>query len=88
VFNSITSMMLGLVGGCAFPPRQLPAFLRDHISPLLPSYWFAATARNLECGDGHASWLMVSLKLAVLAVVLAGLAALLFRRRFKTGLRA
>jgi ABC-type multidrug transport system permease subunit len=88
VLNSIAAMALGLVGGCAFPPRQLPAFLRDHVTPLLPSYWFVDTVRTLECGSGNAPWLAVSLKLAGLGVLLIGVAAFLFRRRFTMGLRA
>ena len=43
-------MALGLMGG-VFPPQQLPAIVRDHITPLLPSYWFVAAARNLQDGE-------------------------------------
>ncbi|MGB8370266.1 MAG: ABC transporter permease [Limisphaerales bacterium] len=88
VLNNITGMALALVGGCAFPPQQLPAFLREHISPLLPTYWFAETVRSLEAGGTNVSWMLVSLKLAGSGLVLIGLAALLLRRRFKTGLHA
>ena len=88
VLNNIAGMALALVGGCAFPPQQLPAFLREHISPLLPTYWFAETVRNLEAGGTNISWMLVSLKLAGSGLVLIGLAALLLRRRFKTGLHA
>jgi ABC-type multidrug transport system permease subunit len=88
VLNNIAGMALGLVGGCAFPPQQLPAFLREHITPLMPSYWFANTARNLQFSSGEGAWGIALLKLAVCGVVLTALAALLFRQRFKTGLRA
>jgi len=45
--------------GCAFPANQLPAFLRDHITPLMPSFWFvtrratfsSAAERRLGPGD-------------------------------------
>jgi len=87
VLNNIAGMGLGLAGGCAFPPQQLPAFLREHITPLLPSDWFVETLRNLECGSANAPWLFVSLKFAVVSVLLIGLAAFLFKRKFKTGLR-
>jgi ABC-type multidrug transport system permease subunit len=87
VLNNIAGMALGLVGGCAFPPQQLPAFLRKHVTPLLPSYWFVDALRNLECGSANAPWLFVSLKLIGISALLIGLAAILFRRRFKTGLR-
>jgi ABC-type multidrug transport system permease subunit len=88
VFNTIAGMALGLAGGCAFPPRQLPAFLREHVSPLLPTYWFAETVRSLQSGGANIHWALVALRFAVLSAVLIALAAFLFRRRFKTGLRA
>jgi ABC-type polysaccharide/polyol phosphate export permease len=86
--NDIVGMMLSLAGGCMFPTRQLPGFLREHISPLLPSYWFVETARNLQFGNEPVSWPVVVLKLAGTGAVLMLLAAFLFRRRFKTGLRS
>jgi len=87
VLNNIASMALGLAGGCAFPPRQLPEFLRDHITPLLPSYWYAETLRNLECGSANAPWLFITVKLMAVSAVLVMLAGSLFRSRFKAGLR-
>jgi len=86
LLTTITGMGLGLAGGCAFPSQSLPAFLREHISPLLPTYWFAETARNLEFG-GQVPWLLAAVKLAGLGALLIGLAALLFRRRIHRGLR-
>ena len=88
VLSNLTGMFLGIVGGCAFPPQQLPGFIRDHVTPLLPSYWFAEAARNMEYGGATAPWLFVTLKLLVAGILFAGLAAMLFRRKFKTGLRA
>jgi hypothetical protein len=88
VLNNMAGMALGLVGGCAFPANQLPAFLREHITTWMPSYWFVDTARNLQFGGANVAWGLVTLKLVVLSVVLLTLAAVLFRRRFKMGLRA
>ncbi len=88
VLNNMAGMALGLVGGCAFPANQLPAFLREHITPLMPSYWFVDTARNLQFGGANVAWGLVALKLVLLSVVLLALAAMLFRRKFKMGLRA
>lgn len=85
---SIVGMALGLAGGCAFPPQQLPTFLREHITPLLPSFWYCDTVRSLEFGSGTVSWALVSFKLAVVSAAFIALAAFLFRRRFKAGLRA
>ena len=88
VLNNLAGMALGLVGGCAFPANQLPAFLREHVTPWMPSYWFVDTARNLQFGGANVAWGLVTLKLVLLGVVLLALAAVLFRRRFKMGLRA
>ena len=87
VLNNVAGMALGLVGGCAFPAHQLPVFLREHITPLMPSNWFVETARNLQFNNPN-EWGLVLLKLAVCSLVLTALAAALFRRKFKTGLRA
>jgi ABC-type polysaccharide/polyol phosphate export permease len=84
----MAGMALGLVGGCAFPANQLPAFLREHVTTLMPSYWFVDTARNLQFGGADVAWGLVTLKLVLLSVVLLALAAVLFRRKFKMGLRA
>ena len=84
-FNTVISMALALAGGCMFPPQALPAFLREHITPLLPTYWFVDTARNLQYGGGDIAWLPALGKLLVLGVALLALAALLLRRQFRTG---
>jgi len=88
VLNNVAGMALGLVGGCAFPASQLPAFLREHITPLMPSNWFVEAARNLQFNGPGVAWGIVLLKLAICSVILTALAAMLFRRKFKTGLRA
>jgi ABC-type multidrug transport system permease subunit len=88
VLNNVVSMALGLVGGCAFPARQLPTFLREHITPLMPSNWFVETARNLQFNNTGVAWEIVLLKLVLCGVILTALAGMLFRRKFKTGLRA
>jgi ABC-type multidrug transport system permease subunit len=87
VLNNIAGMALGLVGGCAFPPQNLPAFLRDHITPLMPSFWFCDTVRNLESGNANVPWFFVTLKLVLLGAVFIAIAVFLFRQRFKEGLR-
>ena len=86
--NTIIAMALGLAGGCAFPPQALPAFLRKHITPLLPTYWFVDTARSLQSSDGEVAWGLALLKLVVVSAVLLALAAILLRRQFRLGVRA
>lgn len=85
--NTVVSMALGMAGGCMFPPQALPAFMREHITPLLPTYWFAETARNLQFGGAEVAWVLVLVKLLVLGGALMALAALLFRRQFRAGVR-
>jgi hypothetical protein len=87
VLNNIAGMGLGIVGGCAFPPNQLPGFLREHVTPLMPSNWFVETARNLQFNNANVPWMTVTVELIGLSLVLILLAAMLFRSRFKTGLR-
>lgn len=88
MLNNIAGMALGFAGGCAFPPQWLPVFLREHITPLLPSYWFVQATRNLQSGGGDVPWEPVLVKLLVCSVILTALSAWLFRRKFRTGLRA
>lgn len=85
--NTIVAMGLGLAGGCMFPPQALPAFLGKHITPLLPTYWFVDTARNLQYSDGAVAWLPALVKLLGLGFVLLAIAALLLRRQFQSGAR-
>ena len=85
--NTIIAMGLGMAGGCLFPPRALPAFLREHITPLLPDFWFVDTARNLQAGGGDVVWVLPLIKLFILSAVLMVAAAVLFRRLFRMGAR-
>jgi ABC-type multidrug transport system permease subunit len=85
--NSVVAMLLGFAGGCMFPARQLPPLIRDHVTPLLPSYWFVSGTRALQDGDPVA-WGLVSLKLVVVSAICIVLAVAIFQSRFKKGLRA
>jgi hypothetical protein len=80
------AMILGIAGGCAFPPEQLPTFLRERITPLLPSFWYTAAMRNLQSGAAEVQWMPAMVKLVVIGAILTGLAAFLFRRRLRAGL--
>lgn len=85
--NDLISMFLGLAGGCMFPVRQLPSVLRDHISPLLPTYWFVETARDLQSHAQAIAWSGPFLKLLVLGMFLLLVATFIYQRRFSHGLR-
>ncbi len=86
-FGSITGMLIGIAGGCAFPAEQLPALIREQVAPFLPNYWFVEAVRNLCLGNGTAPWGAVSLKSALLGLGLAVVAAALLRRRLQKGIR-
>jgi ABC-2 type transport system permease protein len=88
ILNNVIVMVISLAGGCMFPPQQLPAFLRDHVTPLLPTGWFASAARALQDEPTSAAWVGAGAKLAGLGVLMLVLAAALFRRRLRTGARA
>jgi hypothetical protein len=52
----------------------------------MPSNWFVEAARSLQFDNANAAWEMPCLKLTVCALILTGVAAVLFRQKFKTGL--
>lgn len=87
VLNNLAGMGLGFVGGCAFPVRQFPAWLRDHVAPLLPTYWFVETTRQLQFDDAPAPWGLPLCKMLLACAALTALAAWLFRHKFSIGSR-
>ncbi|MBI4662280.1 MAG: ABC transporter permease [Verrucomicrobia bacterium] len=87
VLNNLTAMALSLAGGCMFPPQQLPAFVREHLTPLLPTNWFVEGVRGLQFGGAAPDWAWASVKLAVLGLALIAAAAFLFQRRIERGIR-
>jgi ABC-type multidrug transport system permease subunit len=88
VLFNLVGMMLGILGGCAFPPENLPTLIRTRITPLMPSHWFVEAARHLQFDGASAGWEWVVLKLIGMSVGLIILAAFLFRRKYRSGLRA
>lgn len=87
-FASVINMMLGLAGGCAFPPNNLPPIIREHIMPWIPTAWFSEGVRHLEFDAGYLQWQSGAVRLFIAAVVFTTLASFLLRRRFASGLRA
>jgi ABC-type multidrug transport system permease subunit len=84
--SSIVVWILALGGGCLLPTRQFPGLLRNRVVPLMPTYWFVETARSLQ-SDQATRWSVTAVELFAASAVLMVLAAFLFRRRFKVGLR-
>jgi ABC-type polysaccharide/polyol phosphate export permease len=85
--NNLLVMILALAGGCMFPPEQLPDFVREHFTALMPTAWFVSAARDLQFGAGGAAWMVAALKLGALGVILIAGAAALFQRRLEQGVR-
>lgn len=88
LLGNVSIMTLSLCGGCMFPPEALPAFMREHLTPLMPTGWFASAVRELQDGGAGNGWVTAAMKLAVLGTVTVALATLLFRRRLQKGVRA
>lgn len=85
--TSIVIMVLAAAGGCMFPPNNFPAFLREGLMPLLPTAWFAATARALQEPMADPNWVLAALKLAAAGGVSLVLATRIFQRRLESGVR-
>ena len=85
--NSVVSMLLGFAGGCMFPARMLPQFVREHVTPYLPSNWFVEATHQLQEGNAVA-WQWLALKLFLVGVVLVVVAVGIFQRRLSRGWRA
>ena len=86
--NSVIVMCVSFVGGSFFPARQLPPLFRDHLSPLMPNYWFIEALRALQSGGGETPWGLAVLKLLVLGMALIIAASWIFQRALLKGLRA
>jgi hypothetical protein len=85
VLASMTAMVMGLAGGGTFPARQLPAFLREHICPLLPNYWYTEAVRSLNFEPHPGGWIGVCLRMSVVGLVFMIVAAVLLQRSLERG---
>ena len=84
---NIVAMLLGMIGGSTIPAQQLPALLRDHVSRLLPNYWYTEAVRTVAFDSHPGGWFMVAMKMALLGAVLMLLAAVILRRGLERGTR-
>jgi ABC-type Na+ efflux pump permease subunit len=85
--NGVMVMCLSFVGGSFFPARQLPPLFRDHLSPLMPNYWFIEALRELQSGGGEMPWVWAALKLSVFGLALVIGSSWIFQRALAKGLR-
>jgi ABC-type multidrug transport system permease subunit len=81
--NTIIAMSMGLAGGCMFPRNQLPAFIGNNLTPLMPTYWFTDAVRVLQMGATGQAWVSAALLLAVVGFILVALAAWMFKWRMQ-----
>src|SRR5205814_7552524 len=86
--NSVLVMCLSFVGGSFFPARQLPPLFRDHLSPLMPNYWFIESLRSLQSGGAGMPWGWAALKLCVFGLALVLAASWVFQRALAKSSRA
>jgi len=86
--NGVIVMCLSFVGGSFFPARQLPPLFRDHLSPLMPNYWFIEALRALQSGGVDMPWSWAALKLLVLGLALVIAASWVFQGALAKGIRA
>jgi ABC-type polysaccharide/polyol phosphate export permease len=87
VFSNLVIFAQAFVGGTMFPVESLPAVLRDHVTPLVPLYWFSGSIRALENGVGGQSWVASSLLLGLTGLGLVVLAAGMLNRLLRGGAR-
>jgi len=83
VLSPIIPMTMAFIGGAMFPARQLPPLFRNHISPLMPNYWFIEGVRSLQSMSTESDWVWAIVRLVVLGVVLILAAAWLFQRALR-----
>ncbi len=86
--NTIVIMGLAVLGGTMFQVEDMPGFVRDYVSPHLPTTWFIGTIRSLQDVNVVTLWVGVSIKLCVAGVALAGVSSILFYRRLQKGVKS
>jgi ABC-type polysaccharide/polyol phosphate export permease len=84
VLSPVIPMGLAFVGGAMFPARQLPPLFRNHISPLMPNYWFIEGMRGLQSTQADSDWVWAVARLAIFGLVLILAAAWLFQHALRT----
>jgi ABC-type multidrug transport system permease subunit len=85
---NIVITTMAIVGGCMFPIHMFPVWLREGITPLMPTAWFAGAARAMQDAGDTGPWLLSMAKCLAFGVIAVLAASALFRRRIEKGLRA
>lgn len=88
MMNSIVILGISFIGGSLFPVEQLPAFLRENVSPFLPNYWFIQSIHFVQFGSNQHHWLTGFSLLTGAGLVFAAAASVLFQKFLTKGVRA
>ncbi len=86
--NTIVIMGFAILGGTMVQVDQLPGFIRDYISPHLPTAWFIGTIRSLQDTNLDTPWIGVVIQLCVVGAILAFVSSFLFYRHLQKGVKA
>lgn len=86
--NTIVIMGFAILGGTMFQVDQLPGFIRDYISPYLPTAWFIETIRSLQDVNQTTPWIGVVIQLCTVGTILAAVSSFLFYRQLQRGVKA
>jgi len=86
--NTIVIMGFAILGGTMFQVEDLPGFIRDYISPYLPTTWFIGTIRSLQDTSAVVPWGSVVFRLCLVGVILVFVSAFLFHRRILKGVKS
>lgn len=88
VLNGVIILCFSFVGGSFFPSSQLPRFLRQFITPVLPNFQFIETFRSLQFGwDLPVPWPVAAGQLALAGFGLIAAAVWMFRQTSEKGTR-
>lgn len=83
--GNVVAMLIGMAGGSTIPPEQLPAVLRNYVSPWMPNYWYTQAVRSAGFDSQGGDWTMVAFKMAAAGALLMAAAAVLLRRNLERG---
>lgn len=87
VLNSVLVMGMAMLGGAMWPPEIMPPFIRDHVTHLVPTYWFSSAVRGLQSDYAGMNWVTAAMLLGSLGVIFTAAAAWLFRLRLEKGVK-
>ncbi len=87
-FNGMVILSVSFIGGSVFAVNQLPGFLKNFVSPLLPNFWFIQGFHQLEFGDGLISWQTALLRMTLFGLCCCFLSGVLFTRFLRQGGKA